>query len=56
MFPQIFHTAFEFMSRSKNHAFCAAPRIVCEGRFLQKLGISTLPLTERIVAGGMPPL
>jgi hypothetical protein len=55
-FAHIFQVAFERFSRSRNQAFCSAPRIVCGGRRFQKLGISTLPSAERIVAGGFPPL
>ena len=54
--PQIFHVAFELFNRSRNQAFCSAPSTVCGGRVFQMFGTSTLPSTERMVAGGFPPL
>ena len=41
--PQIFQVACESRRRSRNHAFCSAPRIVCAGWSLRKLGISLPP-------------
>src|SRR3954453_7056728 len=53
-FPQIFHVAVELLSRSLNHAFCSAPRIVCGGAL--RCGLGTCASLKLTSAGGLPPL
>ena len=45
--PQTFQVAVDARSRSRNQAFCSAPRMVCGGAFLRKFGTSRPP--KRIV-------
>jgi hypothetical protein len=51
--PQIFHVAFDVVSRSLSHAFCSRPSTVKGGSSFLKLGTALSP--TMIAAGGLPP-